>query len=74
MWWGVGPTDGDQRMIPIEPFPSPDEPSDVLQVQFVREVSPPGLVISLGGLQLDLDTCRRVAPGAVPPCVVRGVS
>ena len=71
---GGGPlVHGDQGMISIEPLPGPDEGGDVLEVELVREVAPPGLVVSLGGLELDLDPLGRVAPGAVPACVVRRV-
>ena len=43
----------DQRMISIKPVPAPDERGDVVQVEFVREVSPPRLVMPLGRLQLN---------------------
>ena len=48
MWRGASLVHGDQRMISIEPLPLPDERGDVVEVQLVREVSPPGLVMSLG--------------------------
>ena len=74
MLWGGPLVHGDQGMISVEPLPGPDEGGDVLEVELVREVPPPGLVVSLGRLELDLDPLGRIAPGAVPPSVVRRVS
>ena len=60
----------DQRMISIKPVPAPDERGDVVQVEFVREVSPPRLVMPLSRLQLDSYSRWRITPGTMPASVV----
>lgn len=55
---------------PIEPFPSPDEFVDVAKIQFLRVVTPSGLVVNVSGQQLGADAFRGVAPGAMVAGIV----
>ena len=64
----------DEGTFAIKPLASLHQPGDVVEVQFLGVVAPPGLVVSLGRDQLLSDPLRLVTPGAMPAPVVTQAS
>ena len=60
----------DKGTFAIEPLAILHQSGDVVQVELLGVVAPPGLVVPLGADQLESDALRLVTPGAVPAPVV----
>ena len=64
----------DEGTLAIEPLAILHQPGDVVQVELLGVVAPPGLVVPLGADQLYSDPLGLVTPGAVPARVVSQAS